>query len=592
MAIFQNNILKQEELNGGFEPHSDGDESFLLNSMDSYPANLPDFSQTKRIIEEPVVEISEPMQEEIPLSDNDEQTSQDWISGLFNENSSEQGIPTVPSESDTQIDYSNVMPGANELPSGNELPVDNIIIDEHQEIGLVEDPKVAFIGDENVSDDFEQMLKKEMQRENDELESIPEIPMEEPSYSSNIFDEPAVNIDIPATDIIQDEPISNSIPSISIPNLEESPDHSLDQYDFTPVDGSDGAKEFDLSSVITAEHPSTMNLQNNTEVPQEPHEDNKAKKQKKVKEPKPEKEKKEHKAMGPLFKKIGFIAAIALIAIGFIGGLYYFGAFEAGKKFVTGLFSSDTTNVAEDIKKTESTKTESNKAKQKDVEPKTVNHSDTANQLVANSGVTNIDTVKPDDKQKDEIQKTEAGQNSQIVQKNQIEQKTKIETKNPDVSKTQKIPPAIDKQIVGNKKEIAKTKELKKTTVKQSKPVKQKSETKITDVADNKPRADKKVDVKADTKNNIKAKATKIEKKQSIDELYSIQLYASPSKEDANEWVQKLKKKKLGDVYISTQVIRDKVWYRVRCGYYKTKEEAKSAANNLGFSQSWIDRIK
>lgn len=74
--------------------------------------------------------------------------------------------------------------------------------------------------------------------------------------------------------------------------------------------------------------------------------------------------------------------------------------------------------------------------------------------------------------------------------------------------------------------------------------------------------------------------------------VYSVQVYASPSKADADAWLKKLKSKNISGAYISPQKKRDQIWYRVRFGNYSTKEDARSAAVKLGYAQSWIDRIK
>ena len=74
--------------------------------------------------------------------------------------------------------------------------------------------------------------------------------------------------------------------------------------------------------------------------------------------------------------------------------------------------------------------------------------------------------------------------------------------------------------------------------------------------------------------------------------LYIVQVYSTLSREDAEEWLSKLKNKNVHDAFISTQRVRDKVWYRVRFGAFETKEEAKNSAIKLGFAQSWIDRVR
>ena len=74
--------------------------------------------------------------------------------------------------------------------------------------------------------------------------------------------------------------------------------------------------------------------------------------------------------------------------------------------------------------------------------------------------------------------------------------------------------------------------------------------------------------------------------------IYIVQIYSSPSKEDAQAWLDKLKSKNIPEAFISEQNVRDKIWYRVRFGKYSTREEARNAALRYGFAQTWIDRVK
>ncbi len=75
-------------------------------------------------------------------------------------------------------------------------------------------------------------------------------------------------------------------------------------------------------------------------------------------------------------------------------------------------------------------------------------------------------------------------------------------------------------------------------------------------------------------------------------QIYTIQVYATPSAEDAEFWRQKLIAMKLNDVYISTQKVRDVIWYRVRFGKFTNRQQALDAAKQFGFSQTWVDRIQ
>jgi cell division protein FtsN len=73
---------------------------------------------------------------------------------------------------------------------------------------------------------------------------------------------------------------------------------------------------------------------------------------------------------------------------------------------------------------------------------------------------------------------------------------------------------------------------------------------------------------------------------------FAVQVYASPSRSDAEARLATLKDKGLEGV-LSTYQKRGEVWYRVRLSqHFKTYEEAKSFATSNGLSKVWIDRIK
>ena len=73
-------------------------------------------------------------------------------------------------------------------------------------------------------------------------------------------------------------------------------------------------------------------------------------------------------------------------------------------------------------------------------------------------------------------------------------------------------------------------------------------------------------------------------------ECYVVQVYSSPSYEDANKRLEMLNKKGITGS-ITQQIIKNRTWYRVRFGNYKTYNDAKNAATESGFIQSWIERI-
>ncbi len=74
--------------------------------------------------------------------------------------------------------------------------------------------------------------------------------------------------------------------------------------------------------------------------------------------------------------------------------------------------------------------------------------------------------------------------------------------------------------------------------------------------------------------------------------LFSVQVYASPSMEDAEQWLNKLRQKKINGGFVSTQEVRGKKWYRVRFGSYSTMQEAEQMASQSGFGTAWVVRLR
>lgn len=74
--------------------------------------------------------------------------------------------------------------------------------------------------------------------------------------------------------------------------------------------------------------------------------------------------------------------------------------------------------------------------------------------------------------------------------------------------------------------------------------------------------------------------------------LFMVQIYSSPSREDAESWLGQLKARQVPNPMITEQEVKGRTWYRVRYGRFETKEAARTSALELGYSQSWIDRVK
>lgn len=159
------------------------------------------------------------------------------------------------------------------------------------------------------------------------------------------------------------------------------------------------------------------------------------------------------------------------------------------------------------------------------------------------------------------------------------------ETKTPENEPVEKITIYDDKESkdydTSKEKIPANTKQIKKTAApKESKDISDNNGNKNLDEKENKDFAD-----------NIPERMKKSQQ-QPDGQTYVVQVYSSPSKEDAESWLKKLEAKNVINVFISTQKIRDIEWYRVRFGSFNSEDEARRAAQQLGFAQSWIDRVR
>ncbi len=74
--------------------------------------------------------------------------------------------------------------------------------------------------------------------------------------------------------------------------------------------------------------------------------------------------------------------------------------------------------------------------------------------------------------------------------------------------------------------------------------------------------------------------------------LYVVQVFSSPSRDDADEWLQILRERNVADGFITEQRVGGEAWYRVRFGQYSSRQDAEAAAQQLGFSNPWIARVR
>ncbi|MFN3196076.1 MAG: SPOR domain-containing protein [Chlorobiota bacterium] len=149
-------------------------------------------------------------------------------------------------------------------------------------------------------------------------------------------------------------------------------------------------------------------------------------------------------------------------------------------------------------------------------------------------------------------------------------------------------------------KNLEKEKPRKQTTTKPKKKNKTSNVTtenkKKNDLASNNTNS-KKTKPKSTTKNSVKIDESQFSMPQPKGPapetgIFTVQIYSSPSKIDAESWLGQLKAREIPYAMIVEKEIRGKTWYRVRYGKFETKDAARASALELGYSQSWIDRVE
>lgn len=566
MGIFQNNILKPEELISGFAPNSDGDETFSLNTMDSYPGDLPDFAvldsfvvapeeiissidneamATESIFDDSVFGQSETLADDSIMESSDvsdEYFGQGYADSLLN--------PSTPESSTDSV---------NDI-FAEAFPDSSIAVDDSSDLfgGGVEveeakDPDVPFVGELNNDDELEKMLRSAM----DEEKNINEA-------ESSINDDLA-EVNLAELFGYQAEIINNRQEEVKV----EEPTIINEPKEFQDIEDTGDVVEINLD--VYPENISKAGINNKVPEP--------------TPEPIPVIEEKQAKVKKPinkkLFKRIAYIAAAMLLIASAGVGVYYSGLVGTVTHLISGDSHSDTTEVVHN--------TAAHKSVAPQTEHKPAEHSQEATH----------DTNEQHNAQ--EAEKVTTHAENEAVHSAPSEQHAEphkdAEVTHPKevTSHKEKVQPTIE-----HKKEAQLPKAIKEKskheTKTEAKPLPVHTAAKIKEKTPNKEKTTEKIakvksNEKVAMKTPVEKPITKIEPKPET-EVYVIQIYASPSKEDAQEWLKKVQKRIGAEAYISTQLVRDKVWYRVRCGHYTSKESAIAAAEKYGFSQSWVDRIR
>jgi septal ring-binding cell division protein DamX len=383
------------------------------------------------------------------------------------------------------------------------------------------------------------------------LEELAELPVE--NDSSEVEEPLRIDDDLKALLTSDLQSRKSKLESKKAKKEEEAPPPVKEE--FPTFDDEGDTQIIDLSE-LEADRPSTYNSEESFPKPEEePKDENLAgmqiSKHKKKPAVKPDetgevKEPKRKKPL-PIFPiAIAGIAAVFLISVGV--ALYLF-LFQPGKMF--------------DFEKK---KTEIAKVKSKD-KPKKA-----AKPIVKQEAKPE---VKADSMPAPAAKETESVKKQDTVKTKKIVIADKVPAEKVAKTPEKKVePPIVDKQQPMVKVPLPLKDTEKKPKVAEKPPVVKKEEPK-------KPEPVK-----------IDKPAAKEPTKKASEELYTIQIYSSPNLEDAQEWLTDLKSKNVNGASISEQKIRDKTWYRVRFGAYKTRQEAGDVAAKLGYAQSWVDRIK
>ncbi len=171
----------------------------------------------------------------------------------------------------------------------------------------------------------------------------------------------------------------------------------------------------------------------------------------------------------------------------------------------------------------------------------------------------------PEYREVDDVKQTESIQKDKPIQP-----KIKVQTPAPEKKKKQEK--AIAQKIV--KKDPEKKKSENINSKNQSEKDQVRSETFL----DQEP-----------VKKNQEAKK---QVKNTSGEEYSVQVLSSISKQEADKALKNLQSKGISSAIVTKKSLNGKTWYRVRFGSFEDRKQAQTAAKKVGYSNSWVDRVK
>ena len=137
----------------------------------------------------------------------------------------------------------------------------------------------------------------------------------------------------------------------------------------------------------------------------------------------------------------------------------------------------------------------------------------------------------------------------------------------------------------GGKEERASAKESSSPPPPATKPTKEQN-------ADNRPQKTAKTPSPAQSTKNPPASVMERSTKRLETGVFAIQVYATPSIADAEDWVERLRRRGMANPVMSSQVVRGQMMYRVRFGLYNSLQEAERDAARFGYRDSWVVRLR
>lgn len=622
MALFDDKILNPEERSGGFQPFESDDQSFQLEKIGQYPGELPDIGLKKAV--EP-----EPIEDEVDIDalfnavpDQNVQEEEVDIDALFNaipdqNNSKSEEQPFVDEAGSQWTDWDNSINIENETPQSPVTEEETFSNDLNFEEATIDDPNIEAI---------------------QELSTIID-------KNNNIIDKDFGEIKVSGEETFLDDDFLADLSKEIAKSKGKKPTQSENQeinFDdmldadkisqFASVDNLEDVQTFDISA-IPAVHPSSYGLEENLKeiindfdtksTEEAPIEKKKwkfsfpkFKKSEKVEKPKKVKVKKEksvkaakpaeipktenldndldnapiieEKEKKPFAWKKMIIPGAALALLIIIGTTI---ALVKNENLMRGIAKSmglvyDSTTAPKPV--------EHKKAEHKEVAKA---HADTtATKDSAKHDEHQIDSDKTAEVKKDTVKevKHEVEQHKAEPIKAEQHNVAKAEPVKKEVVK--KEPVKVEKPKVAREVKKLEPKQHITKRIKTPPPAEQLAKVKKSDNSATK--IDKKSKIDKDIKHlekeiaDAKKKDKKVETKLIAKSEFTVEVYSTPSRDDAEDWLNKISRKGLKGASISTYKVRDKIWYRVRFGNFETIEAARSAAIKSGFSQSRIDRIK